>query len=206
MGGMKDFAVRIVVSALVFAFLTPVCALADLVDGTTVKQDVIYATAGGTPLPLDLYLPASKQPVPLVIWIHGGGWVNGDKKMVRGVPLMPMLLKAGIGVASIDYRFRNVAQLPAQLYDCKAAVRWLRAHAAENDIDPKRTAAAGDSAGGHLVALLGTTADHPELEGDEGNPGVSSAICAVCDFFGPTDFVHWNVGNPHPTAMEDPND
>ncbi len=192
---------------LLFACLVTLRAPAADFDGVTIKPDLVYATADGASLKLDLYLPsATRGPMPLVIWVHGGGWMNGDKLMAAAVPLMPLLLKDGIAVASINYRFSREALFPAQLYDCKAAVRWLRANASTYGIDPNKIAAAGDSAGGHLVALLGTTIDRPELEGDEGNPGVSSRVTAVCDFFGPTDFADWNKGNPNPAAFENPDD
>ena len=192
--------------AALLLVLHPLHAQPSPFENTTLHQDIIYAAPDGNPLKLDLCLPDATGPVPLVIWVHGGGWMAGDKTMALAVPLTRKLLHAGIAVASINYRFSNAATFPAQLYDCKAAVRWLRANAATYDIDPKRIAAAGDSAGGQLVALLGTTADRPKLEGDEGNPGVSSRVVAVCDFFGPADFANWNKDNPKPQAVENPSD
>ena len=198
---------RLVGLLFLLSLFVPLRAQPEMLDGVTLQRDIPYAAPdGGDPLLLDLYLPSSTKPVPLVMWVHGGGWLNGDKNMADAVPLTTKLLKAGIAVASINYRFSNMAKFPAQLHDCKAAVRWLRANAAKYNIDPDRIAAAGDSAGGQLVALLGTTADRPELEGDEGNPGVSSRVVAVCDFFGPADFADWNKGNPKPQAFEDAND
>ncbi len=87
------------------------------------------------------------------------------------------------------YRLSGEARFPAQITDCKAAIRFLRAHAEDYGIDPKRIGGWGGSAGGHLVALLGTTAGVKELEGDAGNPSQSSAVQAVCDFFGPTNLT-----------------
>jgi acetyl esterase/lipase len=167
-----------------------------LLASVEVHRDVEYANVGGKPLTLDIYLPGdARRPMPLIVWIHGGGWRTGSK---NDFPLVLPLVKAGFAIASINYRLSQEAIFPAQIYDCKAAVRWLRAHAGDYGLNPDRIGAAGASAGGHLVALLGTTANHPELEGTEGNPGVSSAVQAVFDFFGPTDFLamttpvnHW---------------
>jgi acetyl esterase/lipase len=155
-------------------------------QGMDAHLDIEYAKPDNTPLRLDLYLPKNiKGSVPVIIAIHGGGWTGGDK---RGVPVIGMV-RNGYAVASINYRFSQQAIFPAQIEDCKAAVRWVRAHAAEYHIDPDRIGAWGDSAGGHLVALLATTAEVKKLEGDEGNPGVSSRVQAVCDWYGPTDLV-----------------
>ena len=151
-----------------------------------VLPNIEYAKVSGLSLNLDLYLPkGAPGPVPLIIWIHGGGWRTGDKSTCRVVPLVP----SGFAVASLDYRFSQQAIFPAQIYDCKAAVRFLRANAAKYNLNPAKFAAAGDSAGGHLAALLGTTAHPAALEGDEGNPGVSSEVQAVVDLFGPTDLA-----------------
>src|SRR3989442_7306640 len=99
-------------------------------------------------------------------------------------------VRYGYAVASISYRLSQEAKFPAQIYDCKAAVRWLRANARQYSLDPERIAAWGGSAGGHLVALLGTAGGVKELEGNLGDPGYSSRVMAVVAFFGPTDFFH----------------
>lgn len=166
-----------------FAAAQPLKHLPGL-KGIDVWKDVEYANVDGHSLKLDLYVPENlSAPVPLVIDIHGGGWMALDKNemIARG------LIGRGFAVASIDYRLSGVATFPAQIYDCKAAVRWLRAHAAEYGWNPDKIGAWGDSAGGHLVSLLGLTADNPALEGNEGNTNVSSRVQAVCDFYGPSD-------------------
>ncbi len=151
-----------------------------------VHRDLSYTKVVDNTRLLDLYLPKNHQAlIPVLLWVHGGGWTVGDKADVR----MLHLIDLGYAVASINYRFSQEAVFPAQIYDCKAAVRWLRANAATYHLNPDKVGAGGDSAGGHLVALLGTTANDPQLEGQEGNPGVSSAVQAVCDFYGPTDLV-----------------
>jgi acetyl esterase/lipase len=171
---------------LVLSLPGPLAAQVTAPYAVDLHPNLEYANVGGHSLRLDLYLPkGATQPVPLIIWIHGGGWSTGSKSDCRVVPLVP----TGFAVASIDYRMSQEAIFPAQIYDCKAAVRWLRANAATYHLDPTKFGAGGDSAGGHLVALLGTTA-HPDLlEGNEGNPGVSSEVQAVVDLFGPTDLA-----------------
>ena len=99
------------------------------------------------------------------------------------------MLEHGFAVATINYRLTAVALHPAQIYDCKAAVRWLRAHASDYRLDPDHIGVWGHSAGGHLAALLGVTNDLPEMEGDEGTKGVSSSVQAACDWSGPTDLA-----------------
>ena len=135
---------------------------------------------------LDIYLPEKvDKPVPVVVWIHGGGWANGDKSPS---PQFLQLLPHGLAVASINYRLSGEAPFPAQIYDCKGAIRYLRAHAKEYQIDPDRIGIWGVSAGGHLAALLGTSAGVKELEGTVGgNLNVSSRVQAVSDYAGPTD-------------------
>ena len=114
--------------------------------------DVEYARAGDRSLRLDLLLPKQpRDPMPLVVWVHGGGWKAGNKS---GAGQAASLLKHGYAVASLEYRFSNVATFPAQIHDCKAGIRWLRAHAGEYGYDPNRIGVFGRSAGGHLVALL----------------------------------------------------
>jgi len=120
-----------------------------------------------------------------MVWIHGGGWNSGDKAYPPGLGL----LLRGYVVASINYRMSREAVFPAQIYDCKAAIRFLRAHAAEYGIDRNRIGVWGDSAGGQLASLLGTTNGLKEYEGFEGITGVSSNVQAVCDWFGPSDFL-----------------
>ncbi|MEZ5944548.1 MAG: alpha/beta hydrolase fold domain-containing protein [Planctomycetaceae bacterium] len=160
----------------------------ELPEGVKKIGDIPYVENGHERQVLDLYLPESTgKPRPLVLWIHGGAWRAGDK---NSGPWMPLLEK-GFVVASMNYRLSQHATFPAQIEDCKAAVRWLRQHAKEYEIDPDHFGAWGSSAGGHLVALLGTSGDVPELEGTR-DIDVSSRVQAVCDWFGPTDFSLMN--------------
>jgi acetyl esterase/lipase len=147
-----------------------------------------YAQAGGISLKLDVYVPAGTGPFPLIVWIHGGGWVSGDKALGAQSHQVRQTSR-GYVVASVNYRLSGQAKFPAQIHDCKAAIRWLRANASRFRIDPSRVAVWGGSAGGHLVALLGTSGGIPELEGDLGNPSYSSRVQAVVDWYGPSDFL-----------------
>ena len=154
--------------------------------GVKAMRDVEYARVDGKPLLLDLYLPAkAAQPMPVIVWIHGGAWRAGSKERCPAIPMAAQ----GYAVASINYRLTNVATFPAQIYDCKAAIRWMRAHAKEYGFDPDRIGVWGGSAGGHLVSLLGTSGGVKELEGDVGgNLNFSSRVQAVAVFCGPNSF------------------
>lgn len=155
-------------------------------DGVKVIRDLEYAKAGQKSLQLDIYVPEKTDgPRPLVVWIHGGAWRAGNRDRCPAARLVPR----GYVAASITYRLSQEAIFPAQIHDCKAAIRWLRANAEKYGIDPDRIGVWGSSAGGHLVALLGTSGDVKELEGELGNLNQSSRVQAVCDFFGPTDFT-----------------
>ena len=165
-----------------------------LADGGTFFRDVVYAAPWGfRPLMLDVRLPKGSGPFPLIVFVHGGAWAtNGPtitNKIYRKMDMFNRFTAAGFAVARISYRLTSEAQFPAQLYDCKSAIRFLRKHAELLRIDPKRFAAFGDSAGGHLVALLGLTGNNPELEGKIGITEGSSAVSCVINWFGPTDLV-----------------
>jgi len=150
-----------------------------------VVKDLEYVEYGHERHRLDLYLPAANdRPAPLIVWVHGGGWAGGSK---AGTPAIRMV-RSGFAVASINYRLSQHAIFPAQIHDCKAAIRWLRAHASEYRLDPAHIGVWGSSAGGHLVALMGTSNGIADLEGQLGNPEQSSDVQAVVDWFGPTDF------------------
>jgi acetyl esterase/lipase len=134
---------------------------------------------------MDVVVPRKGGPFPIIVWIHGGAWLQGDKEKA---PVEPLLVK-GYAAASINYRLSTQAPFPAQIQDCKTAIRFLRAHAKEFNIDPNRIGAWGMSAGGHLVAMLATTNGVKEFEGD-GYNNVSSAIQAGSDYCGPADLSH----------------
>ncbi len=162
-------------------------------EGITAHRDVVYASVGDRDLHLDLYVPETRpaNPMPLIVWIHGGGWRGGSKEGLRRPG--PILEQGGYILASVEYRLSGEAIFPAAIADCKAAVRWLRANAAEYGIDPDRVAVWGSSAGGHLVALLGTAGDVKEWDAIHAeNQDVSSKPTIVCNWFGPTDFLRMN--------------
>jgi acetyl esterase/lipase len=176
--------------------LPPVRAAA---GGVRLVPGVPYAAIPGIrPLELDLWLPPEGSgPVPVVLFLHGGGWRVGSRHtvgpMYAALDPAPFerMAQAGIAVASADYRLSGEAVWPAQLHDAKAAVRWLRARAADLGIDPGRIAAWGESAGGHLASLLGLTAGDPALEGDVGVTGPSSGVVAVVAWYAPSDLVRF---------------
>jgi acetyl esterase/lipase len=152
---------------------------------SVVQPDIEYASVGGTSLRLDLYTPAgATEPLPTLLYLHGGAWAVGDKSDAAVERLVP-LVGHGLAVASANYRLTpSGATWPAQIHDCKAAVRWLRANAAEHGLDPERIAIGGASAGGHLASMVGLTAGDAELEGDVGDHvGVSSEVGAVVAYF-----------------------
>ncbi len=157
-------------------------------DNMTIYRDLDYAGNGYRRQRLDLYLPPAAGPLPLLIWVHGGAFRMGSK--ADKVPLS--YVEDGFAVASLNYRLSQQALFPAQIVDVKAAVRWLRAHAAAYNIDPNRFGAWGESAGGHLVAMLGVSGHVTEFEVGE-HLNVSSHVQAVVDHFGPTDFLQMDA-------------
>ena len=156
-------------------------------EGVQAHRDLAYVADGHERHKLDLFVPEKADgPLPLIIWVHGGGWQNGSKDGCP--PLRGGYAGRGYAVASINYRLSQHAPFPAQIEDCKAATRWLRAHAREYNLDPNRFGVWGSSAGGHLVALLGTSGDVKAFEVGA-NLDQSSRVQAVCDYYGPTDFI-----------------
>jgi acetyl esterase/lipase len=171
---------------LLLIVATPLTFAQDQKPEIRVERDLVYGKGGDVDLKLDLALPTTDGPFPAVVCVHGGGWKAGQRqdmaKTIEG------LAKRGYVAATISYRLAPAAKFPAQIEDCKAAVRWLRANAQKYHINADRIGAVGFSAGGHLVCLLGTTQKSDDLEGTGGNPEQSSRVQAVVSFFGPTDF------------------
>ena len=163
-------------------------------DGGKMYRDVTFAAPRGfRPLMLDLRLPKGQGPFPAIIFIHGGGWESGHPTITnpvyRKMDFFNRFAQAGFAVARISYRLTGEANFPAQLHDCKSAIRFLRKHAALLQLDQKRFAAMGDSAGGHLATLVGLTGNNTALEGSIGITEGSSAVTCVVNWFGPTNFV-----------------
>ncbi len=156
-------------------------------------SDVAYASLSSAQK-LDLYIPSGTGPFPVVVIVHGGAFLMGDKAAGDATTGIDKLLSQGFAVASINYRLSGEAIAPAQIQDVKAAVRFLRANAAQYNLDPQNFGAWGGSAGGSLVSLLGTSCGIAELEGAElGNAEQSSCVQAVVDWFGPIDFLQMDA-------------
>lgn len=150
-----------------------------LPEGVSVKKDIVFATHDGIDLKLDLYRPdkPGAEPLPVVLWVHGGGWLKGSKEKCKAV----FLAQHGFAVASVGYRLTDVAQWPAQINDCYAAVSWIRENASAYGLDPNSVGAWGGSAVGHLVALLGTRTPPESFP--------NARVQAVCDWYGPTNLL-----------------
>lgn len=182
-----------------------------LPKGYIAEYDIRYVPDGDPSQALDIYYPQTpgEKPRPLLVWIHGGGWTGGSK---AAPPYLNQLAR-GYLVASIEYRFSQKAIFPAQIQDCQAAIRWLRANASKYNIDPSRVGVGGASAGGHLSALVATSGGKNAFPPIGGNVDQSDRVQAVCDICGPTDFwtvigqadadknvknvFQWNKGDPY---------
>lgn len=163
-----------------------------------IEKDVVYARIGGQILALDIYRPETEVWPPVVLYLHGGGWAVGDKRDGSSERLQA-LASNGVAVASANYRLTSAAGYPAQIYDVKAAIRWLRANGAQRRLAVDRLAVWGASAGAYLAAMVGLTAGDRHLEGDVGeHKEQSSAVQAVVSWFGPSDLI----GTSHRTWLE----
>ena len=161
------------------------------VEGVRAVRELAYVSGGHERQKLDLFLPEkAESPLPVIVWIHGGAWAAGSKEGCP--PLRQGFVARGYAVASLNYRLSGDSIFPAQIEDCKAALRWLRAHAKEYNLNSDRIGVWGSSAGGHLVALLGTSGDVKEFEVGE-HTNFSSRVQAVCDFYGPTDVTQMDA-------------
>ncbi|HVP72769.1 MAG TPA: alpha/beta hydrolase, partial [Phycisphaerales bacterium] len=127
------------------------------------------------------------QPMPVIIYIHGGGWSGGNRNM--GLPFSIAFARGGYFACTISYRLSGEAIFPAQVHDVKAAVRFIREHAEQLVIDPDRIGVWGHSAGGHLSAMLGVTGNDHSLDGPVNDKSAGSEVQAVVDVSGPTDLV-----------------
>lgn len=173
--------------------------------------DLAYATSSPAQK-LDIHVPDSGAgPFPVIVHIHGGAFMSGDKADRQVTPVLAAI-ERGYAVVSINYRLSGEALFPAQIHDVKAAIRWIRANAAQYGLDPTRIAAWGGSAGGHLAALAGTSGGIASLEDPSlGNPEQSSGVQAVVDWFGPIDFLQMDpqfrasgIGRPDHSAATSP--
>jgi acetyl esterase/lipase len=167
-----------------------------------VEQDIPYAGTDQWRQALDLFLPAepsSAKPLPVIVYIHGGAWRHGSRHAGWNF-LRPWVRSGDYAGVSIGYRLSDQAQWPAQIHDCKAAIRWIRGNAERYHLNPDRIAVVGHSAGGHLAALLGVSGDVEALEGELGEwTSASSRVQCVIDFCGPSDFL--TIGDS-PSAID----
>lgn len=155
----------------------------------TVERGITYCTMDGVPLTMDVYYPLTVgEPAPVVIYVHGGGWVEGSKDSLPSVVGVDALQAAGYLTVSVDYRLAPQHKFPAMIEDVKCAVRHLRARADSYNLDPDRFGAIGASAGGHLVSLLGLTDDNSDFDVGE-YLAYSSRVQAVVDLFGPSNLA-----------------
>jgi len=152
-----------------------------LLSQADVLRDIEYARTGERSLKLDLYVPDQAPRAPLMVWVHGGAWRSGSKS---NMPLIK-LAQEGYVIASVDYRLSTEAPFPAQIHDLKAAVRFLRAHGRQWGIETNKIVIAGDSAGGHLAALVGVSNGNTELEGALGaDRAQNSDVQGIISFYG----------------------
>ncbi len=156
-----------------------------------VKLNLPYAGNDNPRQMVDLYLPKNRttdKPLPVVVYIHGGGWSGGSR--AGGGPAAGFAASGNYAGVSVGYRLSDEMKWPAQIHDCKAAIRWIRGHAKEYNLDPDHIGITGSSAGGHLVCLLGLTGDTKELEGSIGEfTSLSSKVACVVNYYGPTDMT-----------------
>lgn len=169
----------------------------DLRNRTNATRDIPYADTDDPAQRLDLYLPKNRidsEELPVLVFIHGGAWRGGNKRAGAG-RLAKYVASGRCAGVSVEYRLTDKATWPAQIHDCKAAVRWIRGNAGKYQLNPQRIVVWGTSAGGHLVSMLGTSSGVTELEGALGNHlKQSSRVTAVIDFFGPADLLTMNEG------------
>jgi acetyl esterase/lipase len=160
----------------------------EIPPGVELILDVSYGSVKGVPLLLDLARPRERASakLPAIVYMHGGAWQSGSK--ADGVPAICYYAAHGFVAASVGYRLSSQAQFPAQIEDCRCAVRFLRAMADEYGIAPARIGAMGASSGGHLAILLGLTGGGTEFADKGGWENFSSGVSAICDLFGVSDF------------------
>jgi acetyl esterase/lipase len=180
--------VRVLLCALACGLAAPAGAQQPAQANVLLERNIVFAKGGDSELRLDLAMPNDKEgPFPAIVCIHGGGWVGGKRGDMATT--IGVLAARGYVAISPDYRLAPGGRFPAPVEDCKAAVRWLRAHAKAYKVDPNRIGVMGSSAGGHLACMLGVTDRADGLEGTGGNPDESSRVQAVASFFGPTDLT-----------------
>lgn len=167
-----------------------------------VTRDIEYARVGDQALTLDLHSPRSKPRSPVIVWVHGGAWRSGSK---ADMPLTKLVAR-GYAVASVDYRLSTQARFPAQIHDIKAAIRFLRARGGQLGVPSEKVVVAGNSAGGHLAALVGASNGNAELEGTVGGyPDQSSSVHGAISFYGASNLTTiLSQSTPHGLSVRVP--
>jgi acetyl esterase/lipase len=180
----KPVGVRIAAAAVLTACALGVSVPAEQMH-VRVVRDITYASVGERVLQLDLHLPVAVENPPLIVWVHGGAWRQGSRASVR-----TEFVRKGFATASVGYRFSTEARFPAMVHDIKAAIRFLRARAADYGYQSDRIAISGDSAGAHLAALVGVSNGVDELEGEMGSDrDRSSAVQAIVAYYPATNLM-----------------
>jgi acetyl esterase/lipase len=164
-----------------------------------VFENIKYATQSPSQR-LDIYMPKGVTKPPLVVWIHGGGFVFGDEDIMKydeAAKLLEVFIKNGIAVASVNYRLAQEAPFPAAGIDTKRAIRFLRANAGKYGFNPAKFATGGDSAGGYLALMAASTGNQPSPFDDATDPNrrISSAVSVAIDLFGNADFFEMSENN-----------
>ena len=164
-------------------------------EGVTFLPDIAYRPGESKAWRLDLAMPSERgqKRRPGIVFVHGGGWRGGDKRAGTFLQGAFDYAKKGYVCITVNYRLTNEAPFPACVQDVKCAVRWFRAHAEKYNLDPDRIGGFGNSAGAHLVAMLGLVGKQAGLEGDGPWQEHSSRLQAVCAAATPTDFLHWHT-------------
>lgn len=173
---------RHILKAVVTAILLTEVVVADEPSEYEVREKIVYSRPGDRELHLDAFVPRRDELCPAVLVVHGGAWRSGNRLQLRGYA--QALAERGFVCFAIDYRLAPAHKFPAQIDDCREAVKWIRANASEYKVDPARLGAIGYSAGGHLVSLLGTTGEEPA----ESNGNIDTRLQAVVAGGAPTDF------------------
>ncbi len=181
----------------ILSFAAAVVVMISISEGSAAEYEItnrsalVFAEHDGTKLLGDLYLPKGRAKAPVLVAVHGGGWQIGNRQFYRYWGLF--LARAGYAVFAIDYRLGKPGSYPAAVYDAKAAVQFIRAKAAEFDLDPDRIGLIGDSAGAHLAALVALAGDQYALAyRDDANAAVPANVKCMVGFYGVYDmYAQW---------------
>jgi acetyl esterase/lipase len=162
-------------------------------DGVIVERDVVYNQDPKRPLTLHLLRPteSASQPRPAIAYFFGGAFKHGSKD--SGIQHLLPFAQRGYVCASVEYRLSGEVKFPAPVHDCKCAIRFLRGNGAALGIDPDRIGVCGHSSGGYMATMLGVTGGIAEFEGSGGWSDYSSRVQAICDWYGPTNFLRMNA-------------